>query len=929
MIRKIANVKYRHWLPTIGLAAVSLLSSCQRDDLILEGQPEWLGNSIYERLEEGIEVEGEMKTFKVMLRLIDDLGEKETLSRTGSKTVFAAPDEAFDAWFKNNGWGVTSYEQLTQTQKRILMNNAMINNAYLLELMSNVSGNPPQLGLCMRRPTASSFLDTIYTMYPEEMPVNPMLNPKADAWAAYREAGTPVKVFRDNTDATMIHLLPRFMEYNDFTDLDIEILSNHQSHSIKDSWINGRQVLKMGVRDGRDYYEQTCKNGYVYVLDGVIEPARNMAEIITSNPKTSKWGSMLNRFSYLEFDEENSKRYNDRHKTNDKIYTLRYFAGKDGNYYGYNKSEIPGTDEKAKASLKFDPGWNEYMWRALSGGKDLHYDAGAMIVPSDSAVEAWWNGAGKGLRDKYVELDSVPLETLEPLMKVHQLISFVGSVPSKFGMILDDAKVDLGIKPEDVEECYMGCNGVIYVTNKVFPPASYRSVMYPAVSDPDKMGVIKYAIEEYDFSAYLNSMESQFTMLLPYNLTKSINPNNTEAKYLQYLDPYTYGQKQMRLFEFYVQGDKLGADTYLVEFDEDGNLVDIPGQLNINHSTATSSMIENRLKDLVDNSIILGKINSSQKFYQTKAGGMIYVEVKDDNITEAKDVQFAGPWQYIQGSEAYLTPDVMYDMTKGTNGNGLSFTLNGVVMTSPQSVFDVLKAHKDQDSLFLQYLTGDPTDNALLVQEALGGYECGNARNGNANIDVFDNYNYTVYIPSDAAIQALVDAKKLPTWEDYEKVEETVMSTVDLESILTVQKDTALYDSLQKVLQLEIDSLHDLIAESIHNFVLYHMQDNSIMIDGAPVSSEYESATLNPVTRRFYPIGVVADGQSITVTDATNQSYHVVRSEQNGLHNQICREYWFNGEAIYSSSHIVVHQIDGAMQYKVLQPMPVLDRLRY
>ena len=42
------------------------MQSCKDDDLILTGQPEWLGNSIYERLQD----EG---NYKYTLRLIDDL----------------------------------------------------------------------------------------------------------------------------------------------------------------------------------------------------------------------------------------------------------------------------------------------------------------------------------------------------------------------------------------------------------------------------------------------------------------------------------------------------------------------------------------------------------------------------------------------------------------------------------------------------------------------------------------------------------------------------------------------------------------------------------------------------------------------------------------------------------------------------------------
>ena len=92
MIRKIAKRKRMQskWarklslrMLTVGgfVAGAALMQSCDKD--ILTGQPEWLGNSIYERLEEGIQVDGQTKTFKTTLRLIDDLKYKETLSKTG------------------------------------------------------------------------------------------------------------------------------------------------------------------------------------------------------------------------------------------------------------------------------------------------------------------------------------------------------------------------------------------------------------------------------------------------------------------------------------------------------------------------------------------------------------------------------------------------------------------------------------------------------------------------------------------------------------------------------------------------------------------------------------------------------------------------------------------------------------------------------
>ena len=100
------------------LTGMGVMQSCDKD--ILTGQPEWLGNSIYERLQEGIDVDGQKKSFNYTLRLIDDLGYTTLLSKTGSRTLFVASDQSYDQWFKNNSWGVTSYDQLTLSQKKQL-----------------------------------------------------------------------------------------------------------------------------------------------------------------------------------------------------------------------------------------------------------------------------------------------------------------------------------------------------------------------------------------------------------------------------------------------------------------------------------------------------------------------------------------------------------------------------------------------------------------------------------------------------------------------------------------------------------------------------------------------------------------------------------------------------------------------------------------
>ena len=143
------------------LTGAGLLQSCDKDELV--GQPSWLGNSIYEQLQ----ADG---NYKYTLRLIDDLDQTAVLSQTGSKTLFVADDAVYDDFFKSNSWGVRKYEDLTSAQKKLLFNSAMVNNAYLVELLSNVSGNPPLEGQCMRRETAASVFDSISRIYPDQMP---------------------------------------------------------------------------------------------------------------------------------------------------------------------------------------------------------------------------------------------------------------------------------------------------------------------------------------------------------------------------------------------------------------------------------------------------------------------------------------------------------------------------------------------------------------------------------------------------------------------------------------------------------------------------------------------------------------------------------------------------------------------------------------
>ena len=844
----------------------STLHSCKEDDLVLTGQPEWLGNSIYERLQED-------GNYTVMLRLIDDMGLKETLSRTGSKTLFVADDAAFNEWFGHNDWGVKGVNDLTTAQKTLLLNNAMVDNAYLIELLSNLpTGNSvPLQGMCMRRATATTPYDSVTVMPTSEMP-------NTKSWDYVRGRSKGIHILKDQTSAPMIHYLPAFMRTNSITSSDLEILTNGESKSIEDSWVNGKKVIEADI---------TCKNGYIQKVDGVIESSNNMADIVRNHPHNmSRWSQLMDRFSAPYYIGEYSA------LGIDSLFELRYFA--DLTQTGRKNEYTPGDQSvepvAVEATLKFDPGWNTYYNRGASDINGIGPDAAVLIVPKDEAINEWWNnGGGKPLKDKYKEWDSIPDLVLSKLLNVNMLTSFVESVPSKFGSVLDDSKMELGIKPEHIDSCFMGCNGVVYLTNRVFAPREYSSVSFPALIHQDILSIIYWAIDDetLSFGPYLNSMESYYSLFLP-----------TNTAMLTYVDPVSFGEKEQYLWEFYYdasadKANRVKARRYrATKNPETGQYTrtDYIGE-------ASTAMVRNRLEDLLNMLIVVGNVEDGHTYYKTKGGSMVKVA----NAGQPGVMTVSGGYE-LENDTAH-TVTTIYDQS--ATGNGKSYLLEGgMIEGTSKSVYQTLKEH-DEMSAFLGLLSGaDSTQLSLLSNSSGTNYHCVNystTNDGNYNIRLFEKFNYTVYVPTNESIQELIDKKYLPTWADVDNIEEDDWVSKDM------------YVKARNVL-----------INRINSFLRYHIQDNAVYVGAQPVSGElYETSKLNTQTQRFYSLRVVADDNHMTVGYGPSEQAKL-RNVRNvvttpGLYNLMCREYWLSGSgtgrSINSSSDAVVHLIDGVLLY--------------
>ena len=837
-----------------------VFTACDGYDLD-EREPEGFGvsRSIYGYL-------SEQGSYTNMVRLIDDLDYREVLDKTGSKTLFAADDEAFGRFFQKNDWGVKSYEGLSLAQKRMLLFGAMIDNSYQVQALSSTEG--PIEGNCMRRQSSLSIYDTVAVMLKKDVP-------NAIYWQGYQDRDTLV-VMHDMTPTPMIHFIERHMENKQITNDDYDFLYNYTTHRQSgDASVNGSQITEQNIK---------CMNGFVNRMSEVMTPLPNMADIIAKKPNTTIFAHLLERYSVLDYCGDNVTRsYNANRGTSvDSVFQLRYFAKRSQG--GSEFTTTHNQKSQANGELRFDPGWNSYyILSNASAETAMQEDMAVMLVPSDEALTDYWeNGAGAALRVNFGSWDNVPYSTLTEFMNANMLASFISSVPSKFGSILNDAADPLGITKEHVDSVWLACNGAVYLTNRVFTPTSFVSVMYPTVVDQN-MSIMHWAIEQLNYGAYLNSLNSRYSFFLPSNDALQ-----------EYIDPVSYGKPQLQVLRFHYNPGKKGSEVYASIHNIDRETGVVSDSVGVYNNTGGKSLdgnpILNRLYNILDDHVVIGDVEDGHEYYRTKGGSTLRVR----NVSQAAQGMLVEGSRQVNGETPSVPIDFIYDQTNG--GNGKSYILEqGPVLGTRQTVFNILGQHPEF-SRFRELLEGSD----LLETVHDGRFAC-----SDTCLSVFNSFHYTVYVPTNESIDELIASGKLPTWDDVAAL------------------DTMIAEQNAKAKQY---------TQQINEFLRYHIQDNAVYVnadnttgndtfaDDGSTTIDFETAFIDKKNKTFNKLSVKTDkaGSFITVVDKAGHTRRVM-TDRPGLYNLMAREYTYGTQdksratIIHNSSSAVVHLIDGPL----------------
>ena len=822
-------------------AGGTMLTSCSEYDLD-ERTPEGWGSSIYSWLQEN-------GNYTNTVRMIDDLGYKEVLAKTGSKTLFVADDDAYKRFFQNNRWGVRSYEQLSTSQKKLLLFGSMMDNSMQLNSLPSVEGTPPREGECMRRFASNTPYDSVSVLNASQMPDNPY-------WSRYKESGQPMVCMTDNSVVPLVQFIEKQLVNKRITNSDYDFLYNNTTNRESgDASVNGVQVEEPNIK---------CSNGFIHKMSEVIIPLPNMAELVAQKPVVSRFNRLLERFCAPYWvGEATTTQYNYLYNKNvDSVYQKRFFSEKSQGGLPLNATPDNGP---VNGLLKYDPEWNAYYAGLDDQGGNiaLQRDMAVMMVPSDKALDEYWNsGAGKVLRDYYGTWENVPDEVVVKLLNNNMLSSFVSSVPSKFQGILNDANDPMGVEQEAIDSVWLGCNGAIYLTNRVYSPTAYVSVSFPALVN-ETMKIIYWGIEQLQYNVYLNSLNSYYSFFIPTN--KSL---------LEYIDPCSYGKSQTQLFRFHYDPTKVNVNdrvwASIWNYDtESGEVGDSIGR-------AGYDMVCNRLKDILDTHIVIGNVEDGQTFYRTKGGTEIRVT---NPQAGANGMTVEGSYQMNEGQPIRVS--YIYDQTQG--GNGKSYILDDQpILGTRNTVRDVL-ASRPEFSKFLELMDG----SGLFEQIHLRRNAC-----GGTNISVFNTYHYTIYVPTNSSIEELQRQGKLSSWEAVDAWEEAGNLTAKTQ------------DSLQIV-----------------NFLKYHIQDNALFIGAGEDAGDFETAVVDPKTERFYRVSATLSNNGITLIDYAKNTRHVVTTDPR-LYNLVAREFQYNttdasnASNIETSSSAVIHLIDKPLLIK-------------
>lgn len=708
------------------------------------------GSTLYDNLQA-------LGNYTTYLRLIDSFAgiqrafkneitddERKYMGSFDTLTVFAPNDEAFDRFFAHNAWtdeqgnAISSYDQLSDSQKLSLIYMSYIPGfvtANSLHASKSVRGYlrlysyDRQFNLVPYKHTGGTDINTFppdsYSYFDYAKELNQHI--VDGVWIGYGTIGdyTGALAYRGGT---MIWN-DDYWQYNGLSHDDLVFIGAADTEGSEHITIGNAHITQPNQR---------CKNGYLHLVDEVVVPQPNLMCALAQarlGGKCSLASSLVQRFNYLKYDPD----------------------------YAYYKEQIFNDGDSAMTVR------NSLLDRVSTTTTQTP----AIILPTDEALKAFLLASDNPLgqcginQDNYYDmLMSLPREVLQPFVKEWFRTSFTDVLPSRYSNMRSAKGHQLlaGVTTSEayklaVQQVIHAVDGIIVVVDAVPNAEDLRNELTFVKLAGQVAGAALTANDRYDGERSASPFSTDYQREMHNKPFTMFVPTDEGLKQYGLVDPMSMASNNRNSWRYWslspqsISSDGNGkiavaARAYRYDYNKVRNAeTDRPLGVSFSNSANDGANVNygptkrQLLTDMLDQHIVLqnldSMLNTSRHWYLSRSGMPIYMkEHTNTNIVVNGGMQID-----LNEKDAADKHDCTLQFV-GQNSTGTSVFIDRPMQPTTQNVFQRLQSN-DAFSTFFEY--AEALNNAYTLKKMLFGDEASETLSWKYTIFADRSGGYTRY----------------------------------------------------------------------------------------------------------------------------------------------------------------------------------------
>lgn len=455
------------------LSLLLLMGSCDplRDDLY--SRPEWLEGKLYTQMKS-------QENISTFIAATEITGLSALLEKSGYYTVFAPTDEAFVQFFQQNPIYGGKLENIPVKELERLVRSHIIQNGWTLSQLQSLDidgwidpGNP-NYNEARGYKRATLLQDSL-----KRYLVNTTKN--IDRIVDKPSDANGYKTVVSTTRKYVPFFYPDYFRIKSYTTADYEFYFGRPYDN--GVFIDGAKIISEEI---------PAENGFIYVVDKIINERKNIEQLLTSDTNQGKYSEFLRL-----------------------IYRYPHFQ--------YNADET-NKQEGASLGLKVDSLFN--LTYAPDLIVDIHGEntgpTSRYTIREQNTVIAPTNEALNKLYNEYVTLSSgyphwptindMPPEILRIIANTHMSKEAVYSKEISEGFTNGESD-QVFLDPSTIISKNYGSNGVLIGVNEAIVPRAFISVTGPVYLRPG-YSIFMYALENTGILPALKRADKDYSLII-------------------------------------------------------------------------------------------------------------------------------------------------------------------------------------------------------------------------------------------------------------------------------------------------------------------------------------------------------------------------------------------------------------------------------